>query len=208
MIEALLAFLVIFSMLSRLRTTKERRHTNTDSIRFRIGHTLAGSTDIPKVVSNWGRPTHIGDEWKITKLYMDFGIFDDPVDENVSFTVFVGDPDAPPDMDNTESASNILWTNTQFYRVLSSVGVIETTDTALVDLDDEIAWEQDGSQAGDILMGFHGSAAAGMFAVGFIEIEKSLMQSQVKDDFSEYEMDFLFEEALDEEEGEQHDIDT
>ncbi len=193
-------------MLSRLRTTKEKRHSNVAHTRFRFSEDSTVA-DIPVTHENFGRPTYKGDSWTIQKFDMDYGIGEDPVDANINFSLYVAAPGSPPDFDD-ENGSNFLWQATQFYRVLSAVGVIETTDTLNLELDEEIAWENDGEQAGDILLGLAGSAVLLCFGAGFISIKKSLLQTQLKDDFSEYEMDFQFEEALDEEEGEQNDVPT
>lgn len=156
-------------------------------------------------LSNFGGPEMKGDKWRIKKLNLHWGLSDDPIDEFLTAGLYWAFVDADPDVGG-ERGSPFVWTSNINYRVLTSVGVIQVIEFVDIDLDDEKTYE--GSHFGreHLMLGAASSVASAITMRGTITYETTLVQRQLKDDFSEYEGDFTFEESLDEEENQHQNV--
>lgn len=185
-------------MLSRLTKSKIKRHTSQRNLYFRDARVITGGTENIEVIHNFGGPEYPGDVWDLIKLNFTYGIFDDPIDENWDYSLNWMDPSNPVwDVADTTSA---VWGITQNFRVLSSVGVIQTVENVNVDFADKQAYEGSQFDTENLIMGVVGPSSGSMIAHGNLIVDVTLEQKQTADDRSEYEPDFLFEETTDEEE--------
>ncbi len=148
---------------------------------------------------DFGGPQDPGDEWDLKKLNITYGLADDPIDENLSWGLYW----AVRSSDNPDFRNDIfVWQARQNYRILTSVGAVKTIDFASVDLSQKKAHEATPFDNEALFIGLRSSVSNSAFdASGNLTYEQTLLQVTTRDDPSEYEPDFLFEEALDEEEG-------
>lgn len=187
-------------MYSRLRKSGERAQTFKVSRFFRFLEINTGGSDLSELMINFGSPQLPGDEITVKHLSIDYGIFDDPIDENIFFSLYTADPGNPAiDLDSSQSQ---IWQGAVTFRVLDSTGVIQTTKHAEVELNEKVSYESPEGDRQAILLG-HGSSssAASVLSMGALSMEITLVQRQMPDDFTEFEFDFLREDTLEEEEN-------
>lgn len=187
-------------MYSRLKTSGEKSQTFTTSKFFRFLGVNTGGSDLTELLVNFGQPQLPGDKIRVKHLSIDYGIFDDPVDENIFFSLYSADPANPAiDLDSSQSQ---MWQGAVTFRVLDSTGVIQTTKHAEVKLDELVSYEGPESDRNSILLGAGSSSvAASILAMGALSMEVTLVQRQLADDFSEFEFDFVFEDTIDDEDN-------
>ncbi len=186
-------------MLSRLTSTKETFVKVVKNEYFRATGTLGSGSNFLLAVVNFGGPEEKGDNWTLKTLNIDYGIFDDPLDENLTFAFYWAVPtSSSPDIRNN---AGLIWVANQNYRVVTAVGILETTDHDQVDLSELKAYENSSFDNENLFIGVASSTTSTFVVSGTLSYEARLAQRQTRDDFSEYESGFLFEEASDEEEG-------
>lgn len=186
-------------MLSRLKKDRVTTHKSQVSRYFHEAVVLPTNSDEQLALHNFGGPQDPGDEWALDTLNIDYGIFDDPVDENITFGLYWAVPTSSSP--NQDLPAGFVWSASQNYRVLSSVGVIEATEFSQVDLNQTKVHEASSFDNENLFIGVSSSASSSIVFSGNLTYEQTLRQFTFADDLSEYEFDFLFEETLDEEEG-------
>ncbi len=147
-----------------------------------------------------GGPSYTGDMWTVKKLGINYGVFDDPVDENIDIMLAWWDVSTPtPDV--RDMGKIAIWQKQLNYRLgAAGLGAMQTVFTDFPELTDRLSYEKTG-RGKEILQIFASSSTAGTSLVcsGVLEFEQVLVQSQIPDDFSEYEFDFLLEDDTNDE---------
>ncbi len=185
-------------MLSRLTSTKSKIVSNDKSRYFRTQNAITDTQNFRPVVF-FGGPEEKGDTWELERLNINYGLQDDPVDENIEWALYWADPVSRNP--NKDTDGGYIWSAFQHFRVLTSVGVIIVSQNAEVDLSGLKSYENSTFDNENLFIGALSSANSSVATSGNLLYRQRLVQRQMADDFSEYESGFLFEEASDEEEG-------
>ncbi len=172
------------------------------TIGFRHDANVGGGNDIMQIFVTFGGPELPGDVWDLQTLDIDYGIEEDPVDQRLAFGLYWADP--LNSQLSTDHEDVFLWLGHLSYRVLTSVGVIQAIEQANVNFSEVKAYEGSTFGSENLFLGITSSIANVLCVLGgTLVFEQTLIQRQLRDDRSEYEADFLFEETLDEEENQE-----
>lgn len=194
-------------MLSRLQ--KDSTFKVLDHRSFSFDHNETGSATLMSDMANFGGP-QLDELWKPQHMDLSYGLAQDPTDIEMIWALQwrdIGDL-TPPITLITTVRSDSVWQASQRWRLVGAgTGVIQTMDQIHHDFDREA--EKAGTVEGPrnilVLLGGSGTTAA-LDAAGVISIDVEITQVNMKDDFDEYEFDFLWEESYSEEDSSENQL--